>query len=44
LRTKKNKKKKMQKTVDRIFEIYIEVLGLKNRIKLRQEKVYVFDF
>jgi len=44
LRTKKNKKKKMQKTVDRIFEIYIEVLELKNRIKLRQEKVYVFDF
>ncbi len=34
----------MQKTVDRIFEIYIEVLELKNRIKLRQEKVYVFDF
>ena len=44
MRTKKNKKKKMQKTVDRIFEIYIEVLELKNRIKLRQEKVYVFDF
>jgi len=40
----KKRKKKLQKNIDRIFEIYREVLGLKNRIKLRQEKVYVFDF